>query len=42
MKHAIIIGATGLVGSTLTQQLLQDDYFSKVTLLVRKPLSITS
>jgi uncharacterized protein YbjT (DUF2867 family) len=42
MKHAIIIGATGLVGSTLTQQLLQDDYFSKVTLLVRKPLSITN
>ena len=41
MKHAIMIGATGLVGSTLTQQLLKDEYFSKVTLLVRKPLAIS-
>ena len=42
MKHALVIGATGLVGKTLTQQLLLDDYFSKVTLLVRKPMDFKS
>jgi len=29
MKHALVIGATGLVGKTLTQQLLLDDYLAK-------------
>ncbi|WP_026996614.1 NAD(P)H-binding protein [Flectobacillus major] len=35
MKKAIIIGATGLVGSTLTKALLADTTYSNVVLLVR-------
>ncbi|MEA5426966.1 oxidoreductase [Arcicella lustrica] len=40
MKTAIIIGATGLVGSTLVKQILDNPNYSKVTLLLRKPLEI--
>ncbi|MBB6004722.1 oxidoreductase [Arcicella rosea] len=40
MKTAIIIGATGLVGSTLVKQILDNPNYSKVTLLLRKPLDI--
>jgi uncharacterized protein YbjT (DUF2867 family) len=36
MKTAIIIGATGLVGSHLTGQLLQDDRFSEIKVFARK------
>ncbi len=35
---AIVIGATGLVGALLVQELLKDSHFEKVKALVRKPL----
>ena len=41
MKTAIIIGATGLVGSTLVEQILENPAYSKVVLLLRKPLNIS-
>lgn len=40
MKKAIIIGASGLIGSNLTRLLLSDNGINEVVLLVRKPLSI--
>ncbi len=40
MKTAIIIGATGLVGSTLAKQILENPEYSRVTLLLRKPLDL--
>lgn len=39
-KTALIIGASGLIGKQLTQQLLQDKRYEKITALVRKPLDI--
>ena len=41
MKTAIVIGATGLVGSTLVKQILENSAYSKVVLLLRKPLNIS-
>lgn len=41
MKTAIIIGATGLIGSVLVEQILESSAYSKVVLLLRKPLSIS-
>jgi uncharacterized protein YbjT (DUF2867 family) len=41
MKTAIIIGATGLVGSTLVKQICDNSNYSKVVLLLRKPLKIS-
>ena len=41
MKTAIVIGATGLVGGTLVNQLLDNPDYSKVVLLLRKPLKIS-
>lgn len=41
MKTAIIIGATGLVGSTLVEQILENPAYSKAVLLLRKPLNIS-
>lgn len=37
---ALILGSTGLTGSYLLQQLLQDDYFREVIILVRKKTNI--
>ncbi|MGI8950840.1 MAG: NAD(P)H-binding protein [Chitinophagaceae bacterium] len=39
-QTAVVIGATGLIGSTVVNYLLNDDRFNVVKLLVRKPLSI--
>lgn len=39
MKSAIVLGATGLVGRTLVNTLLQDRRYAEVTCLVRKPLA---
>jgi uncharacterized protein YbjT (DUF2867 family) len=39
-KTALIIGASGLIGQQLVQQLLEDERYEKVTALVRKPLEI--
>lgn len=41
MKTALIIGATGLIGSTLVKQILENTAYSKVVLLLRKPLNIS-
>lgn len=39
-KTAIIIGATGLIGSHLLTLLQEDTSFSKITILVRHPLAL--
>ncbi|WP_373514308.1 oxidoreductase [Persicitalea sp.] len=36
-KTALVIGATGLIGQQLVDQLLQSDQYSEVKVLVRKP-----
>jgi uncharacterized protein YbjT (DUF2867 family) len=41
-KIAIVIGATGLVGSQLVQLLLKDDRFSKIKILARRGTGITN
>lgn len=40
MKTAIILGATGLTGSTLLQKLLKDDRYSKIKLFSRSPIGV--
>ena len=40
MKTALISGATGLVGSFLVKMLLNDGYYDKVKILVRKPVDL--
>jgi uncharacterized protein YbjT (DUF2867 family) len=37
---ATLIGSTGLIGSHLLQELLQDPYFDMVRILIRRPLDI--
>ncbi|MCK4579349.1 MAG: NAD(P)H-binding protein [Candidatus Marinimicrobia bacterium] len=39
-KTALLVGATGLVGSHLLQQLLEGGYYSQVRVLVRRPLGV--
>jgi len=39
-KTAVIIGATGLIGSYLLEQLLDDPTYNKVKLIVRRPFPI--
>ena len=38
MKTALIVGATGLIGGHLTQKILNHASYTKVKVLVRKPL----
>ena len=38
---AVVLGATGLIGEQLVQQLLNDPAFSKVRILVRRPLNLS-
>ncbi len=38
---AVIVGASGLTGSHLVNQMLQDDFFGVVRVLVRKELQLT-
>jgi uncharacterized protein YbjT (DUF2867 family) len=40
MRIAIVIGASGLVGLELTKQLLDNDMYKKIIVLVRKPLEL--
>ena len=40
MKTAIILGATGLVGSRLLQMLLEDPVYSSVVLLLRRSTGV--
>lgn len=37
-KSALVLGATGLVGKTLVEQLCHDNRYNSVTCLIRKPL----
>lgn len=39
LKTALVLGATGLVGKTLVEQLCRDPRYQTVTCLLRKPLS---
>lgn len=39
-RNALIAGATGLVGKSLLQQLLQDEVYEKVVIITRKPVEI--
>lgn len=41
MKTAIIIGTTGLTGTALLNQLLNDDYFNRVISFSRKQIELT-
>ncbi len=41
MKTAIVVGATGLIGSTLIKQLLSDARYSRIRSLVRRPTGLT-
>src|SRR5437870_13375898 len=38
---ALLAGSTGLIGSQLLQLLLNDDHYSSIIAISRKPLSIT-
>ncbi|MFQ3198565.1 MAG: hypothetical protein ACI81A_002290, partial [Paraglaciecola sp.] len=38
IKHALILGATGLVGKALVTLLLKDPRYGRVTCLLRRPL----
>src|SRR4249920_248078 len=38
---ATIIGATGLIGGYLLEELLKDDHYDMVRILVRRPLELT-
>lgn len=40
-KIAVVAGSTGLIGSQLLKLLLQDEHYSKVIALSRKPLNFT-
>ncbi|HEV8507850.1 MAG TPA: NAD(P)H-binding protein [Chitinophagaceae bacterium] len=40
-KTATLIGATGLVGGELLSLLLDDDYFEKIRILIRRPVTMT-
>jgi uncharacterized protein YbjT (DUF2867 family) len=42
MKKALVVGATGLVGSHIVDELLKDDAFEEVHILVRKNPDISS
>ena len=37
-QTAVVIGASGMIGNLVTQALLKDESFSKVRILVRKPI----
>jgi len=39
-RNTLIAGATGLVGSSLLKQLLADDEYEKIVVIVRKPINI--
>ena len=41
MKTALLAGATGLIGKQLLQQLLQDDAYGRVKVLMRQPPDVS-
>ncbi len=42
MKTAIVFGSTGLIGGHLVNQLIQDNYYSKIKIFVRSQTSINN
>ncbi len=40
-RHAIVIGATGLIGSALLSQLASNSAFTRITAIIRRPISST-
>lgn len=40
-KIALVVGSTGMIGKLLTERLLQDDFYSEVKTLVRKPSGVS-
>ncbi len=40
-KTALIVGSTGLIGKLLAKRLLQDDFYTEVKTLVRRPSGIS-
>ncbi len=42
MKTAIVFGSTGLIGSHLVNQLIQDNYYTKIKIFVRSQTSINN
>lgn len=40
-RTALLIGATGLIGKFVLQQLLADEHYRKVKIFVRRPMDIT-
>ena len=40
-KTALVLGASGLIGSILTRMLLDSETYHRVTILVRRPLDLT-
>lgn len=40
-QTAVVLGATGLIGSELVQKLLKEDTFKTIRILVRKPVELT-
>jgi len=42
MKTAIVFGSTGLIGGHLVNQLIQDNYYTKVKIFVRSKTSINN
>ena len=41
-KVAIVVGATGLVGNELVNQLVAEETYTQVVTLTRKPLAVES
>ncbi len=41
-KSVVILGATGLVGSALVEELIQDPQVSEIRILTRRPLAFSS
>ena len=39
-QTAVVIGASGMIGNLVTQELLKDEAFTKVRVLVRKPIQL--
>lgn len=39
-RTAVVLGATGLIGSALVEQLLKDDHFTTIRVLVRRPFPL--
>lgn len=40
-KTAVVFGATGLIGGNCVKQLLENDYYDKILLFVRRPLNFS-